>query len=84
MWAMEHMKLEQLRNEIEESARNLFGEKAYPMTSDWVPITDVLAIVDRFENELRIELESILSKAKSGSPQELRELIQRIKIDLLG
>jgi hypothetical protein len=78
------MKLEQLRREIEESARNLFGEKAYPMTSDWVPITDVLAIMDRFENELRVELESILLKAKSCPPQELKGLVQKIKIGLLG
>lgn len=78
------MKLEQLRKEIEESAKGLFGEKAYPMTSDWIPITDVLAIVDRFENELRVELEDVLSKAMSCSPQELKGLVQRIRIDLLG
>ncbi|MCJ7455682.1 hypothetical protein MUP07_02925 [Candidatus Bathyarchaeota archaeon] len=81
---MASMKLEQLRKEIEESAKSLFGEKAYPMTSDWIPITDVLAIVDRFENEIRVELEDVLSKAMSCSPQELKGLVQRIRIDLLG
>lgn len=78
------MKLRQLRTEIQESSKKLFGEKAYPITSDWIPVTDVLAIVDRFEREWRRELESILAEAKSCSHQRLKELVQRIMSDLLS
>lgn len=78
------MKLGQLRAEIEESARNLFGEKAYPITSDWIPVTDVLAIIDRFERDWRQEFETALSKAKMSSSQELKELSMKIIIDLLS
>jgi len=78
------MKLKQLRAEIEESARNLFGEKAYPMTSDWIPVTDVLAVIDRFEREWRQEFEAALSRAKTSSNQQLKQLVQRIITDLLS
>jgi len=77
------MKLRELRTEIEESAKNLFGEKAYPITSDWIPVTDVLAIIDRFEREWRQEFERALSKAESSSHQELRDIVRRILTDLL-
>jgi len=78
------MKLKQLRAEIEESARNLFGEKAYPMTSDWIPVTDVLAVIDRFEREWRQEFEAAFSRAKTSSNQQLKQLVQRIITDLLS
>ena len=81
---MTHMNLRQVRAEIEESARNLFGEKAYPIASDWIPVTDVLAIIDRFEREWRQEFEAALSKAKTSSNQQLKELVQRIISDLLS
>ena len=29
--------------------RSPVTEKMYPITSDWVPVTDVLAIINRFE-----------------------------------
>lgn len=78
------MKLRQLRTEIEESAKNLFGEKAYPITSDWIPVTDVLAIVDRFEREWRQEFETALAEAKSSTHQQLKELVQRSIAELLS
>lgn len=78
------MKLPQLRTEIEESTKNLFGEKAYPITSDWIPVTDVLAIIDRFEREWRQDFETALSEAKSCSHQQLKELVQKIITDLLA
>jgi len=77
------MKLRELRTEIEESAKNPFGEKAYPITSDWIPVTDVLAIIDRFEKEWRREFEGALSKAESRSHQELRDIVRRILTELL-
>ena len=77
------MRLRQLRTEIQESAKNLFGEKAYPITSDWIPVTDVLAIIDRFEKEWRQEFETALAEAKARSHQQLKELVQRIITDLL-
>ena len=78
------MKLRELRIEIEESSKNLFGEKAYPVTSNWVPVTDALAVIDRFEKEWRQEFEAALAEAKSLSHQQLKELVERIITDLLS
>jgi len=78
------MNLRELRGEIQESSKNVFGEKAYPITSDWIPVTDVLAIIDRFEKEWRREFDIVLSTAKSGSHQQLKQLVQRIITDLLA
>lgn len=78
------MKLSEVRIEIEQSAKSLFGEKAYPITSHWIPVTDVLAIVDRFEKDWRREFETALSKSETCSHQELREVIRRVISDLLG
>jgi hypothetical protein len=66
--------LQQVRHEIKEIGKSPVAEKMYPITSDWVPLTDVLAILARFEkhwrqkytekpdNERRI-VEEILGKA---------------------
>lgn len=78
------MRWRQLRTEIEESGRNVFGEKAYPITSNWIPITDVLAIIDRFKRELHQEVETALLRAKRCSSQQAKELAQEIVTDLLG
>ena len=43
------MNLLQVKNEISELGKTPAAEKMYPITSDWVPITDVLAIIQRFE-----------------------------------
>jgi hypothetical protein len=43
------MNLGQVKREIKELGRSPVAEKTYPITSEWVPITDVLAIIDRFE-----------------------------------
>jgi hypothetical protein len=77
------MRLRELKAEVEQSARNLFGEKAYPTTSGWIPVTDVLAIIDRFEKECRREFETALSKVQSSSHQELKEIVRRMIADLL-
>jgi len=41
--------LKQVKEEIENLGKSPVAEKVYPITSDWVPIPDVLAIIDRFE-----------------------------------
>ncbi len=43
------MNLEQVKREIAELGRSPVAEKMYPITSDWIPLTDVLAIINRFE-----------------------------------
>ena len=47
------MNLEQVKHEISELGKSPVAERMYPITSDWVPITDVLAIVNRFEKYLK-------------------------------
>jgi hypothetical protein len=77
------MKLRELKTEIEESAKSPL-EKAYPITSDWIPVTDALAIIDRFEKEWRREFETALSKAESFSPREFENNVLRIIANLLA
>jgi hypothetical protein len=72
-----------LRMEIQQSAKSLYGEKMYPITSDWIPVADVLAIVDRFERELRHQFESAFAIAKSQPDKGIEELLRRIVTDLL-
>jgi hypothetical protein len=43
------MNVEQMKKEIENLGSSPAAEKMYPITSDWVPISDVLAIINRFE-----------------------------------
>jgi hypothetical protein len=43
------MNLEQVKHEIKELDKSPAAERMYPITSDWVPVTDVLAIINRFE-----------------------------------
>ncbi len=43
------MNLEQVKREIEDLGKSPVAERMYPVTSEWVPITDVLAIIERFE-----------------------------------
>jgi hypothetical protein len=45
------MNLQEVKNEIEALGKSPAAEKMYPITSDWVPITDVLAIINRFEKD---------------------------------
>jgi hypothetical protein len=41
--------LDQVKLEIKELGKSPFTERMYPIASDWVPVTDVLAIIERFE-----------------------------------
>jgi hypothetical protein len=43
------MNIGQVKREIKERGKSPAAEKVYPITSDWVPIPDVLAILNRFE-----------------------------------
>jgi hypothetical protein len=43
------MNVEQMKKEIENLGNSPATEKMYPITSNWVPISDVLAIINRFE-----------------------------------
>jgi hypothetical protein len=47
--AVDNMNLQQVKKEIEDLGVSPVDEKMYPVTSDWVPISDVLAIINRFE-----------------------------------
>lgn len=81
---MTKMRLGELRAEIQQSAISPYGEKLYPITSDWIPVADVLAIVDRFERELRSHFESAQKTGKLQSDQNTKEYLQRILADLLS
>jgi len=78
------MKLSDLRAEIEESSKSPYGEKLYPITSDWIPVTDVFAIIDRFERELRQRYGSVPTIAKSQSNNEVEEYLRGLVADLLS
>lgn len=47
------MNLEQVKRELKELGRSPVAEKMYPITSEWVPVTDVLAVINRFEKHWR-------------------------------
>jgi hypothetical protein len=58
------MNIEKVRLEIKELGRSPVAEKMYPITSDWVPMTDVLAIINRFEKHWIQYKESIKNDAE--------------------
>jgi hypothetical protein len=43
------MNLAEMRSEIKDLGKKPATERMFPITSDWVPVTDVLAIIGRFE-----------------------------------
>jgi hypothetical protein len=58
------MNLEQVKNEIENLGKSPAAEKLYPITSNWVPITDVLAIINRFEKHWKSQ--KTLNESEAG------------------
>jgi hypothetical protein len=62
------MNLTQVKNEIKELGKKPATEKLYPITSDWVPLTDVLAILNRFEKHWRQKSEDKLVGEILGQP----------------
>ena len=47
------MNLIEVKREISDLEKIPAAEKMYPITSGWVPVTDVLAIIQRFEKHWR-------------------------------
>jgi len=47
------MNLTQVKREITELGKTPASEKMYPITSEWVPLPDVMAIISRFEQHWR-------------------------------
>ncbi len=47
------MNLNQVKQEIAELGKTPASEKMYPITSKWVPLPDVMAIISRFEKHWR-------------------------------
>ena len=43
------MNLSQIKREIADLGKAPASEKMYPITSEWVPLPDVMAIITRFE-----------------------------------
>jgi hypothetical protein len=65
------MNTEEIKREIMELGRSPVAEKLYPVTSDWVPVADVLAIINRFEKHWQQFIKSVKSDEK-------RELFEEI------
>lgn len=59
--------MEQVKREIKELGKSPVAEKMYPISSDWVPVTDVLAIINRFEKHWKNYRET----KKSGRESKL-------------
>jgi hypothetical protein len=58
------MNLNEVKQEIKDLSKSPVAEKMYPITSDWVPVPDVLAILDRFEKHWKKSQED-----KKGQPE---------------
>lgn len=56
------MDLKQVRAEIQEKTRSPAAEKFYPITSEWIPVPDVMEILDRYERYWREQSEKLLDK----------------------
>jgi hypothetical protein len=49
------MNLEQVKREIKELGQSPVTERMYPITSNWVPVTDILAIINRYEKHWKLQ-----------------------------
>lgn len=65
------MNLEQVKREISDLGESPVAEKMYPITSDSVPLPDVLAIINRFEKHWKNYVET----RQSGDEAKLLEEI---------
>jgi hypothetical protein len=61
------MNLAQVKREIEALGKSPVSQKMFPITSDWVPVTDVLAIINRFEKHWK----QFKDKKESGEEMKL-------------
>jgi len=64
------LNVEQMKKEIEGLGKSPAAEKMYPITSNWVPLSDVLAIINRFEKHWK--------NYKSAKPKTEGNLIDEI------
>jgi len=53
IFGVDIMNIQDVKDEIESLGKTPAAEKMYPITSNWVPVTDVLAIINRFEKHWR-------------------------------
>lgn len=66
------MNIEQVKREIKELERTPASEKMYPITSSWVPVADVLAILNRFEKHWKQYVEK---KKDSENTKMIAEIL---------
>ena len=64
------MDLVQVKREIADLSTIPASEKMYPITSEWVPLPDVLAIISRFEKHWKE-----VSKKDEGQARIITEII---------
>lgn len=64
------MNLTQVKRELTELGKTPASEKMYPITSEWVPLPDVMAVIDRFERHWRQ-----LSKKDDNMARMLNEIL---------
>lgn len=64
------MNLTQVKRELTELGKTPASEKMYPITSEWVPLPDVMAVIDRFERHWRQ-----LSKKDDNMARALNEIL---------
>lgn len=64
------MDLEQVKREVKELERSPAAERMYPITSNWVPVADVLAILNRFEKHWKEYRE------KKKNPEEVKVITE--------
>ncbi len=74
------MNLSEFKQELKDKSKIPFGERYYPMTSEWIPITDVLALLDRFEKGMIALRKKVISEKKldATSVKELTKFIDAI------
>jgi hypothetical protein len=78
------LKVSDLRQEIQMFGKSPYVERTYPLTSDWVPIADVLSVIDRFERQLRERLEFTQKNQASIPVDGDKEPLRKIVVDLLS
>ncbi len=64
------MDLTQVKRELTELGKTPASEKMYPITSEWVPLPDVMAVIDRFEQHWRQQ-----SKKDENMARTLNEIL---------
>ena len=68
---MSTLNLEQVKQEIKDLGKSPVAEKMYPISSEWVPVTDVLAILNRFEKHWKKYQESKKSETETKLVSEI-------------